>query len=165
MADRAPALDLDAKKSVLRQLTYGLYVVTVAWASEEHGFTANWLSQVSFEPPLIAVSVENDSHAIDLLRTSGLFGVNVLDSSSREIAGSMGRKWRNVGDKLGEVAHHPGLYGCPVLEDALGMVECRVVGAMPCGDSTLFVGEVASAQVLNEGRPLTMAEAGFRHSG
>lgn len=36
---------------------------------------------------------------------------------------------------------------------------------VPAGDSTLFIAEVIHAEVLAEGAPLTMAEAGFRHAG
>ena len=46
-------LDLAAKKTVLRQISYGLYAITAAHGGERGVFTANWLSQVSFEPPLL----------------------------------------------------------------------------------------------------------------
>jgi flavin reductase (DIM6/NTAB) family NADH-FMN oxidoreductase RutF len=54
------------RKAVLRTFTYGLYAVGVARGDERNLFTANWLTQVSFDPPLLAVSVENDSHSIGL---------------------------------------------------------------------------------------------------
>ena len=159
-------LDLAAKKAVLRKLTYGLYGVTVSAAGEVNAFTANWVTQVSFEPPLVAVSVENDSHSIGLIRAGGVFAVNVYDGGSRELAGWLGKRWSKVPDKLARVPYRLGATGCPVLLDALGVVECRVVGSLPAGDSTLVVGEVVRAEVLREGgAPLTMAAAGFRHSG
>ena len=159
-------LDLAAKKAVLRQFTYGLYGVTVAAAGEVNGFTANWVTQVSFEPPLVAVSVENDSHSIGLIRAGGVFAVNVYDAGSRELAGWLGKRWSKVPDKLAQVPYRLGSSGCPILLDALGVVECRVVGSLPAGDSTLVVGEVVRAEVLHEGgAPLTMAATGFRHSG
>ena len=162
-----PALALDpvARKAVLRQFTYGLYAVTVAHAGAVNAFTANWLTQVSFDPPLVAVSVENAGQSIDLLRASGVFAVNVLDADARELAGRLGKRSRNVPPKLATLPYRLGTTGCPVLLDALGVVECRVTGSLPAGDSTLFLAEVVRAEVLREGRPLTMAEAGFRHSG
>lgn len=165
MAGEVPPLDPVARKAVLRLFTYGLYGVTVCDGGAVHAFTANWLTQVSFDPPLVALSVENDSRSIGMMRASGVFAVNVFDSGSRELAGRLGRRSRNVPDKLAGVPCKPGVTGCPVLLDALGVVECRVVGSLPAGDSTLFVGEVIHAEVLREGRPLTMEDAGFRHSG
>jgi flavin reductase (DIM6/NTAB) family NADH-FMN oxidoreductase RutF len=154
-----------AKKAILRQFTYGLYAVSVAHRGEASAFTANWLTQVSFEPPLVAVSVENDSHSIGLLRAGGVFAVNVYEEGSRELAGLLGKRWSKVPDKLDRVPHRPGVTGCPILLEALGAVECRVVSSLPAGDSTLFVGEVVHAELLREGTPLTMAASGFRHSG
>ena len=62
MADAAPAqlgATVADRRACLRLLSYGLYAVTVRRGSEHGGFTANWLTQVSFDPPLLALSVEN----------------------------------------------------------------------------------------------------------
>ena len=161
-----PSSDPAARKAVLRQFTYGLYAVTVAAEGAVNAFTANWLTQVSFEPPLVAVSVENDSRSIGMIRASGVFAVNVYAAAARELAGWLGKRSSKAPDKLAAVAYRLGpATGCPILQEALGVVECRVVGSLPAGDSTLFVGEVVRAEVLRAGEPLTMNAAGFRHSG
>ena len=61
-----PTLDANARRTVLRLFTYGLYVVGVSDGDDANVFTANWLTQVSFDPPLLALSVENGcrSHGI-----------------------------------------------------------------------------------------------------
>ncbi len=158
-------LDETAKRAALRLFTYGLYVVTVRAGDEENAFTANWLTQVSFDPPLLAVSVENDSHSIELMRRSGIFNVNVPPSGSRELAGLLGKRWANVPDKLAQAATRAGPNGCAILDDALAYLECAVEGSIPAGDATLFTARVVGAGILREGQPLTMAEAGFRHAG
>src|SRR5581483_553290 len=136
------ALDPAAKKAVLRTFTYGLYAVGVAGGDERNMFTANWLSQVSFDPPLIVISVENDGHSIELIRQSGVLAISVFGEEQRELAGALGKRWRLKPDKIEEVRTRPGSTGCPVLLDALGAVECRVVDSMPAGDSTVFLAEV-----------------------
>jgi flavin reductase (DIM6/NTAB) family NADH-FMN oxidoreductase RutF len=165
MSDPIPPLDPAARKAVLRLFTYGLYAVTVADTSGANAFTANWLSQASFEPPLVVVSVENDGRSIGMLRASGVFAVNVLDAEQRDLAARLGKRSAQVPNKLEGLAWRPGATGCPILLDALGAVECRVRGELPAGDSTLFLGEVVAAQQLREGAPLLMSAAGFRHSG
>lgn len=158
-------LDPAAKKTVLRMITYGLYAIGVARGAERNMFTANWLTQVSFDPPLVALSVENSSHSIDLIRDSGVFALSVFKRGERETAGLLGKRWTLRPDKLREVGYRTGVTGCPILEDAVGAFECRVTAEVPAGDSTLFIAEVIHAEVLAEGAPLTMAEAGFRHAG
>lgn len=158
-------LDPTAKKAVLRLFTYGLYAVTCAHEGIANVFTANWLSQVSFDPPIVAVSVENDSTSLGLILGSGLFAVNVYSSNQRELAGALGKPRARVGDKLAAVPHTTSNNGLPLLTDTLGYVECRVLGGLAVGDSTLVAGEVIGAGVEHEGTMLTMRDAGFRHSG
>ena len=158
-------LDPAAKKAVLRMFTYGLYAVGVARGEERNMFTANWLTQVSFEPPLLALSVENDSHSIGLIRETGRFSISVFPGGEREMAGLLGKRWKLRPGKLDEVPHRLSPGGLPILANGLGAVECRVADAVTAGDSTVFIAEVVHAEVLREGEPLTMAEAGFRHAG
>lgn len=158
-------LDPAHKKTVLRLFTYGLYAVGVADGEDRNMFTANWLTQVSFDPPLLALSVENDSHSIDLIRRTGVFAVSVFADDQREQAGALGKRWALRPDKIDEVPHRAGVTGCPIMADALGAVECRVMNSMTAGDSTVFLAEVIAAETLREGEPLTMRAAGFRHAG
>jgi flavin reductase (DIM6/NTAB) family NADH-FMN oxidoreductase RutF len=163
--DTPPAIDPAARKSVLRMVSYGLYAVGVANGADRNMFTANWLTQVSFDPPLLALSVENDSHSIELVRRTGVFAVSVLEAAQKDEAGLLGKRWKLRPDKIEAVPTRSGITGCPILETALGYLECRVTAEVPAGDSTLFLAEIINAEVLREGRPLTMAEAGFRHAG
>jgi flavin reductase (DIM6/NTAB) family NADH-FMN oxidoreductase RutF len=160
-------LDQQTKKTVLRQFTYGLYAVTAAHDGDRGVFTANWLSQVSFDPPLVAVSVELDSSTLPLIRASGRFVVSPLASNQTELAGSLGRPKKRAGDKfltlnLATIATETGE---PALAEALGFVVCRVVSETPAGDSVVLIGEVIEARVLADADPLAMRAAGFRHAG
>jgi flavin reductase (DIM6/NTAB) family NADH-FMN oxidoreductase RutF len=153
------------KKEALRLFTYGLYAVTTGGADEWNAFTANWLSQVSFDPPLVALSVENASVSLPMIRSSGLFAVNVYGAEQRELAGRLGRSLGKSPDKLAGMARETGESGCPLLADAIAWVECRVESELPAGDSTLLVGRVVGAGVRQQAEPLTMRAAGFKHAG
>ena len=158
-------MDEAAKKAVLRLFPYGLYAVTATDGTTESGMTANWLTQVSFEPPLVAVAVENDARTLQLLRAAGHFAVNVLATGQRELAGLLGRKSRNAPDKLQHTDYRAGETGAPLLDAALGYLECRVVSEHAAGDHTLIVGEVVAAGQREAGPPLTLQETGFRYAG
>lgn len=156
-----------AKKTVLRNFPYGLYAVTVRHGGEEHGMTANWLSQTSFEPPMVTVAVENTSKTIGMIRDARHFAINVFQHGQRELAGKLGRSSANAPQKLKGIKTKPApISGVPILADALGWVECRVIATLPSGDHTLVLGEVVEAGVEHEGaEPLTLQEAGFKYSG
>ncbi len=158
-------MDAAAKKAILRLFPYGLYAVTVARGDERNAFTANWLSQAAFEPPMVMLAVENDGKSIDLIRASGVFTINVFAAGQREFAGRLGRSFARNPGKLDGVAYRLGANGCPILDDTLGFLECRVTGELPAGDHTVFVAEITEAGVLRQGEALTMRETGFRYSG
>ena len=160
-------LDSGAKKTVLRQFSYGLYAVTAAHGTDRGIFTANWLSQVSFEPPQVALSVENDSATLNLIRADGHFTICPLADGQRELAGNLGRPKARAGDKFAAYDLETVLTqrGTPALAVALGFVECTLHSETPAGDSVVLIGAVVEARVLNEGEPLTMRAAGFRHAG
>jgi flavin reductase (DIM6/NTAB) family NADH-FMN oxidoreductase RutF len=158
-------MDDTVKKTVLRLFTYGLYAVTTGDQQRWNVFTANWVSQVSFDPPLLALSVENDSVSLPIIRHSGHFAVHVYVDDQRDLSGSLGKSFANHPEKLDLVTTEIGETGCPVLLGTLGRVECIVEGELPAGDSTLVLGRVVAAQEQRAGEPLTMRAAGFRHAG
>ena len=158
-------MDLNLKKQVLRTFTYGLYAVSCAEEGEVNIFTANWLTQVSFDPPLIAVSVENVTKSLPMILRSRKFTVNVLRSGARELAAKLGKSALRQPDKLAGIGYDIGANGCPILHDALAWVACSVRHTVEAGDSTLIVADVVDVGMLGEGQALTMAETGFRHAG
>lgn len=159
-------MDAAATKSILEHFPYGLYVVTVRSDGEEHGMTANWVTQASFDPPMIAVSIENSSTTIGLIRDAHHFAISLLTTAQRELAGKLGRTSDQAPQKLKGVKTKPAPTAqTPVLTEAVGWVECRAVATLPAGDHTLVLGEILAAGVENgDAVPLTLKEAGMKYS-
>lgn len=163
----ANILHMDAAtKAILEHFPYGLYVVTVTHDGEEHGMTANWITQASFEPPMLAVAIENTSRTIGLIRDAHHFAVSLLTTEHRELAVKLARSSEQAPQKLKGVKTKPApVAQTPVLTEAVGWVECRAVASLPAGDHTLVLGEVLAAGVENgDAVPLTLKEAGMRYS-
>jgi flavin reductase (DIM6/NTAB) family NADH-FMN oxidoreductase RutF len=159
-------MDAALKKTVLRLFTYGLYAVTARHGDELSAMTVNWITQASFEPPMLALAVEHDSHSRRLIEASGAFAVNVYETGQRELAGRLGRTFAKHPEKAAEVSWKPGpATGSPVLDETLAWVECRVRGSLPAGDHIVFVAEVVEVGLNREGTPLTLKEAGFKYAG
>lgn len=158
-------MDETAKKEALRLFTYGLYAITVGTADDWSAFTANWLTQVSFDPPLVALSVENDSHSLPIIRRTKRFVVNVFSAEQRELAGTLGKPYQRHPEKAQGLSVEMTPSGCPALTETLAWVQCEVENEMAAGDSTLMLARVTEARVLRQGEPLTMRAAGFKHAG
>jgi flavin reductase (DIM6/NTAB) family NADH-FMN oxidoreductase RutF len=156
-----------AKRTLLRMVPYGLYVVTVRGPDGEiNGFTANWLAQAGFEPPMLMLAVAADAHSLPIMRASERFAVNFIPDGSVDLLKRLGRPHFKAPDKLEGLSLRDAAHGTPVLCDSLGYVECAIRGELAYGaDHQVVVGEVVDAQVLDEGELQTMRVAGFKYSG
>jgi flavin reductase (DIM6/NTAB) family NADH-FMN oxidoreductase RutF len=158
-------LDEQAKKTILRKIPHGLYVCGVTDGEDVNGFTASWVMQASFQPPLVVNCVRNDSKSHAMIKTSQVFALSVLDAGQKAIAQTFFKPQRRVGNKFEDIESYLGETGCPIISDSLGYVECRVVGAVEHGDHTVFVGEVIAAGVHRDGDPLLLESTGWQYGG
>jgi flavin reductase (DIM6/NTAB) family NADH-FMN oxidoreductase RutF len=159
-------MDEAAKKQVLRYFTYGLYALTAREGDDASAMTVNWATQISFHPPLVGVSIERESRTGAMALRTGQFALCVFSSEQRELSGLLGRHSAKVPEKFAGVAWEPApVTGCPLIAGTLGALECRIVHQVEAGDSLLVLAEIVAAHATQEGEPLTMRAAGFRHAG
>lgn len=146
---------------LFRRLTLGVYVVGVADGQRRDAFTAAWVMQASFEPLMLAVSINPDNASYEILHASGWFTVNVLKRGQLELARRLGTKSGRDEDKLEGIPVRPGRAGVPILADALAYFECELMGRSRAGDHELVLGRVADGRILDKSAaPLTYAETG-----
>jgi flavin reductase (DIM6/NTAB) family NADH-FMN oxidoreductase RutF len=146
---------------LFRQLTLGVYVVGVADATRRDAFAAAWIMQVSFDPLMLALSINPANASYPLLHAGGGFTVNVLKEGQLELARQFGTRSGRDHDKLAGVRWRPGRTGAPILEEALAYFDCELSGSMRAGDHELVLGRVRDGAVLAHGAgPLAYADTG-----
>ena len=162
-----PVLDEQAKKTILRKIPHALYICGVRSEDGEdvNGFTASWVMQASFKPPLVVNCVRQDSTSHAMIQSSGVFALSFLEAGQKEMAQKFFKPLRRVGNKFEDVEFYLGETGCPIVSDSLGYVECKVVGTVEQGDHTVFVGETIAAGVHREGEPLLLSTTGWQYGG
>lgn len=158
-------MDEAAKKTALRMIPYGLFVMTVKDENTMTAAAVNWLTQASFQPPLVVLGAKADAPSTAMIQSSGLFNINVLETGQVQLASAFFKHVEPDGNKFGDIEFSLSPNGLPVLTDALAFFECRVRETVVIGDHTIFVGEVIEAGVQREGNPLTLAETGFKYGG
>ena len=80
------ALDAAAKKTLLRKIPHGVFICGVAEGEVVNGFTASWVTQGSFEPPLVVMAVRADSSSNAIIQRTGRFCLNVLPADQKDLA-------------------------------------------------------------------------------
>ena len=159
-------MDEAAKKTALRMIPYGLFVMTVKDGDKMTGAAVNWLTQASFAPPLVVLGAKADNPSTEMIANSGMFLINVLESGQVPLASAFFKHVEPEGNKLGGAEFTPSPNGLPVLTDGIAWFECQLRETVALGDHTIFVGEVIEAGVSKaDGEPLTLAETGFKYGG
>ena len=159
-------MDLQAKKIALRKIPHGVYIVGVAHDGHLNAFTATWLTQVSFTPPLVALGIKKGSHSFEMIKLGRVFSVNVLGKNQKAVAEHFVKPAAVVGEKLKEIRHRAGKTGAPVLEDAVAFFECEVREiANELGDHAVVIGEVVEAGVHRDEPALTLTDTGWHYGG
>jgi flavin reductase (DIM6/NTAB) family NADH-FMN oxidoreductase RutF len=159
-------MDDKAKSDLLHKLPYGLYVLTSADGDARGGMLITWVTQASFDPPLLAVAVQNNAHTTGIMKASGSFALNFMADEQRKEAGAFGKKFAKVGDKFGDFPTHAGAAtGSPILDDALGHLECRITGWLPGGDHDVALAEIVSVQLNSDSALMTTMSSGMSYAG
>ncbi|MFC9228638.1 flavin reductase family protein [Streptomyces decoyicus] len=160
-------------RAALSRLAAGVVLITAhdpdeGPHGEDIGMTATAFLSVSLDPPLVMVSVRNDSRMDDLLELQPLWAVSVLSGHQRQIAGRFAMKGR-ISDRLlfedipfarGEVS------GAPLVGGALATMECRTEQRVVAGDHTLVIARVLATSIPDEDDgPLTYFRGKYRQLG
>jgi flavin reductase (DIM6/NTAB) family NADH-FMN oxidoreductase RutF len=145
--------------ALFQRLTQGVYVVGVAHGETRNAFTAAWIMQVSYNPLLLALSINPNHSSYLLLKEGRSFSVNVLKNGQLDLADHYGRSTQ--ADKLALADWTTDRLGLPLLREALAWFKCQVVSEHPAGDHVLILGRVIDGKLLDpEAEPMHYRETG-----
>ncbi|MGH1564984.1 flavin reductase [Mumia sp. DW29H23] len=148
-------------RDVLAQWPSGVTVVTTVVDGVRHGMTASSFSSVSLDPPLVSICLDRRLYSHGLLAESGIFGISVLAKDQAEVARRFAGMSGDVADRFDGESWSTAATGVPLLDSALGWLDCRIVHAYPGGDHTIFVGEVLAGHAARRTAPLLFHSRGW----
>lgn len=149
----------DGIRDLFQRLTHGVYVVGVIDGAGRNAFTAACVMQVSYNPLLLALSVNRRHSCYGTLKRGQAFSINVLKKGQMDLAAHYARPASD--DKLASTAWTTGRTGAPLLKDALAWFECDAIADYPAGDHALVLGQVIGGEVLDDvAEPMTYRETG-----
>ncbi|HZO81457.1 MAG TPA: flavin reductase family protein [Candidatus Binataceae bacterium] len=147
-------------------LTTGIYVLTVADGAQHHGMSSSWATQVSGEPPLFSVAVDNGHFSSNVLMRTGLFGLNIVGARGKALEDYFYSAAARRPDNLAGMDYElsPKL-GVPWLGAAMVSVEARVVNSVLAGDHRIFIAEPVGVRIRAADRPLTSLDLDYVYLG
>lgn len=150
-------MDTETLNAVTWSIPNALCLVGSRHDDEWNGMTQSWVTQVSMEPVLIAISVDQKAVTNRLIRDGGAFSVNLWDREDTRVF----RKFSTPAEKDGLTLNgrpvRTGVTGVPIFDEAVAWLECRVSQVIDVGTHDLFLGEVVDAGFREGGRDTAIA--------
>jgi flavin reductase (DIM6/NTAB) family NADH-FMN oxidoreductase RutF len=158
-------IDPTLKRS-LGQMIKGVQVVAATHDGLVRGYTSHWVSQVSFEEPIVLASVSPKHDTHPLMVESGRFSVSLLAAdqiTEGQYFSYPGHKFKYVAPEYLEVDTS----GLPVVPDSIAYLYCDIFDRIERFDHDLFLATVTSVREGRLGEPplLYSARHGWRATG
>jgi len=160
------ALDDELLNKLTWKIPNALALIGSAHDGVRNGMTTSWITQLSMEPVLIGVSVDNTAVTKRLIENSSAFSVNLWDSEDTRVFVKFSKPAVDDGNTLNGRAVHTATTGAPIFDDAIAWMDCRVERSVDLGTHTLFVGEVVDAAIRDdEARSAAMSDTRMKYGG
>jgi len=145
-------VDPELINKVTWKIPNALALIGSASGDEWNGMTASWVTQVSMEPVLIGVGVDNKAVTHRLITDGGSFSVNLWPSEDTRIFVKFSKPATREDSTLNGRSVRPGVTGAPIFEESLAWMDCEVRHSIDLGTHTFFVGEIVDAGVNDDER-------------
>jgi flavin reductase len=132
-------------RALFREIPSPVGVVTLEAEGQAAGLTVGSFVTLSVDPPLVGIALRRDAALHELLRDAGSFAISILAQGQEHLAQHFARGVPPIGLWVG-IETTPGELGAPLLEGAVGWIECRLGPDLQAGDHTFFVGEVVAVR-------------------
>lgn len=133
-------------------------VVTVKAGDKFNGITVAWITRVSWDPVMVAISIGKAKYSHELLSKAEGFCVCVLGKEAESIAMRFGTLSGRDSDKFAGIPHTFTERGYPVPAGTIAYMECEKVGSCDAGDHTVFIGKVVGDKILKNEEPMIFGE-------
>ncbi|MCY4422346.1 MAG: flavin reductase family protein [Acidimicrobiaceae bacterium] len=133
---------------------------------ERNGMTARWITQLSMEPVLIGVGVDNTAVTHRLISEGGSFTVNLWNAEETRVFVKFSKPATYADGTLNGRAVREATTGAPVFTEAIAWMDCEVRHAIDLGTHTLFVGELVDGDIhIDEARSASMSDTRMKYGG
>jgi flavin reductase (DIM6/NTAB) family NADH-FMN oxidoreductase RutF len=147
---------MDSK--VIRDLSYGMYVIGAMDGDRPVGCFVNTVVQITSEGPLVLVSINKNNYTHDVVLNNRKFSVSIVSETTPPLViGSFGFFSSKEKDKF-EGFRTGTLDGLPYVdEDTCGVLTCEVVSTTDAVTHTVILAKVTDAKKLSGKTPMTYA--------
>ncbi len=150
--------DSSTMRTVLGHFATGIILVTAIDDGEPVGMACNSFTSVSLDPPLVLFCAAKSSSTWPRIERAGAWAANIVGEDGEQMCRAFAERGA---DRFSGVGYSKGLSGAPLIDDALGYVDCRTEAVHEAGDHVVVVGRVLGLGYAPEGMPLLFYRGGY----
>lgn len=163
---RGYSMDAKTKRKTLRLLSNGVYILTSRCGDQLGAATVTWVSQASFQPPLLMAALRKESNVYRCLAASRIAALHIVGNHQKSIAQKFFSPTRGAQGELNGEPFSDGATSAPILENFPDHLECKVIDIREDpGDHAIVLFEVVEASFQAEIDPLTVADSPWEYGG
>ena len=160
------ALDDELTNRVTWKIPNALALVGSRGGDVRNAMTTSWITQLSMEPVLIGIGVDNTAVTHRLITEGGSFTVNLWDSDDTRVFVKFSKPAIDDGATLNGRSVTAATTGAPIFTEAIMWLDCEVRQSIDLGTHTLFIGELVDAAINDdEKRPASMSDTRMKYGG
>ncbi len=164
------SLDDELINRVTWKIPNALALVGSRAGDERNGMTTSWITQLSMEPVLIGIGVDNKAVTHRLITEGGAFTVNLWNADDTRVFVKFSKpaafESGPDGDTLNGRSVTTAVTGAPIFAEAIAWIDCEVRQSIDLGTHTLFIGELVAASIEDdEARPASMNDTRMKYGG
>ena len=160
------AIDNELINKVTWRIPNALALIGSASGEEWNAMTASWITQLSMEPVLVGVGIDNNAVTHRLVTEGGSFSVNLWSPEDTRVFVKFSKPATRDGNTLNGRAVRIEITGAPIFDEALAWMDCEVRQSINLGTHTLFVGEIVGAGINDEAqRAAAISDTRMKYGG
>ena len=161
---------MNVEDEMLNRVTWkipnALALVGSRSGDERNAMTTSWITQLSMDPVLIGVGVDNSAVTHRLISDGGAFTVNLWNADDTRVFVKFSKPAKDDGTTLNGRPVRSATTGAPIFDEALAWLDCKVSSSHDFGTHTLFVGEVVDADINDdEARAAALSDTRMKYGG
>jgi len=153
-------MDRTAAAALFAWLDRELWLLTAGAGDRRGGLIATFVNTASLTPdfPRVVVGIARQHHTWELIEESGAFALHLLTPDNITWVSRFGLQSGREADKFLGLDPHTASTGSPILDGAIGWLDCKVETKLDIGDRTLYLAQVVESKVTHYGPPLTLRQ-------
>ena len=160
------ALDDELLNKLTWKIPNALALIGSRAGEERNAMTASWITQLSMEPVLLGVGVDNASVTHRLITDGGSFTINLWNAEDTRVFVKFSKPAIYEDGTLNSRTIREAATGAPVFDEAIAWIDCEVRQSLDLGTHTLFVGEMVDGAINDDNaRAAAMSDTRMKYGG